>query len=108
MMLAFDETLQRVTAQQLPTRPPAPTPPSRASAVLPVRRSGILIATFAVLGALWLGLTAPAVSPVAGPTPVAPAVVQDAVPPAITRPDTVVQPPVLPAGPGAPGRRGRR
>ena len=78
-------------------------PPAHAAARAP-RRSTVLIATGAVLVALWLGLTAPAVSPVAGLAPagqpVAPAaVVQGDTPPAL------VQPPLVPGGPGGRGRR---
>ena len=83
---------------------PAGRPSADATPVRPPRRSRVVIATLAVLGALWMGFTAPAVSPVSGPPPagqpVAPvAVVRDVAPP------TVDQPFVL--GDGRPGR-GRR
>jgi len=70
---------------------PAGRPSADATPVRPPRRSSVVLATLAVLGALWMGLTAPAVSPVAGPPsagqPVAPvAVVQDITPPAVDEP----------------------
>lgn len=73
------------------------------------RRTGAVIAAAAVVLALWTGLTAPAVSPVAGPVPVgtaAPAAVtQDDPAAAADDPQPAPDPQLVPDGRG---RRGRR
>jgi hypothetical protein len=56
-----------------------PAPGGAATAARPVRRSKHWLATGAALLALWLGLTAPSVSPVAGPAAPGPPVTTTAV-----------------------------